>query len=152
MISLLLEMSDFPDVDLTSMANQIAKIYPNFIHKSEQLNKIFDVLIDSCIKPASFALENSNSEETQSWHIKARVLPILQVFYFRHIFFLPKETRDRIIIFLDTLLSDQQVEVRRLASISLSGIVQCSAKSSISVLIVRVYFFANTYRIDTELI
>ena len=131
-------MSDFPDVDLSLMATQISKIYPNFLHNSSQLNSIFDILIN-----LASPLQESNNLEAPSWHIKTRVLPILQVFYFRHIFFLSKETRDRIVFFLDSLLSDQQVEVRRLASISLSGIVQCSAKSSIDVLIVRIFFLTK---------
>ena len=138
MVNLLLDMQDFPDVDLSSMAAQISKIYPNFLHSATQLDSIVDILIGLCLMPSDSPIRKESCDfvESKSWHTKTKVLPLLQVFYFRHIYSLSKGAKEKIMMLLDTLIRDNQVEVRRLACITLSGIVQCSEKSSIQFLIV----------------
>jgi proteasome activator subunit 4 len=121
-----LEMQESSDQDLSGIASIVAKIFPNFLHDGYQLNAIFETLTQVCLK-----------KSLQTWHAKIRVLPILQVLFFRHLFLLSTESKSMMMDTLYKLISDSQVEVRQLASITISGLVQCSERSAIESLIHR---------------
>jgi proteasome activator subunit 4 len=72
--------------------------------------------------------------ESNSWHIRMKALPILQVFFFKHLFLLQSEEVIRIMDVITNLLMDTQIEVRQLASVTLSGLVRCSQRDAIHVL------------------
>jgi len=46
-----------------------------------------------------------------SWRVRAKVLPVLQVFYFRHLFQLDSATMIRVMDVVSELLLDSQIEV-----------------------------------------
>lgn len=60
--------------------------------------------------------------QTSQWHARRRVLSFLQVTFFRNLFVAPEV---RIKETLVARLGDDQVEVRELASSTLSGLIQC---------------------------
>jgi proteasome activator subunit 4 len=72
--------------------------------------------------------------ESNSWHIRMKALPILQVFFFKHLFLLQSSEVIRIMDVITDLLMDTQIEVRQLASVTLSGLVRCSQRDAIHVL------------------
>jgi proteasome activator subunit 4 len=72
--------------------------------------------------------------ESNSWHIRMKALPILQVFFFKHLFLLQSSEVIRIMDVITNLLMDTQIEVRQLASVTLSGLVRCSQRDAIHVL------------------
>lgn len=120
-------MQDYSDQDLSNMAIQVLKIYPNFLQDPIQLENILHTLSELC--------QNSTSES--NWHVKTRVLPVIQVLYFRHLYLLSAKSKKEVMDLLYILIRDSQVEVRKLASITLSGLVQCSERKEIESMIVR---------------
>jgi len=71
------------------------------------------------------AIEKISAERRQ-WHHRLRVMMVVQVFYYRQLFVLTKDQRDRLFNVVTTLLHDTQLEVREAASSTLSGMVQCT--------------------------
>ncbi len=68
---------------------------------------------------------------SQSWRIRLHALPALVVFFYRN---LPSISQDGILKLMDVLLeclSDENVEVREMASKVFSGVVRCSQRQSI---------------------
>lgn len=108
-----IEMQDYSDQDLNAMCSQVIRIIPNFQHTPLQLEMTLSSLTTICV----------NAED---WHVKQRILPLLQVLYFRHLFQMTERYIDQLLDLLFLLLKDPQVEVRQLTAITLSGIVQCS--------------------------
>ncbi|ORX56233.1 hypothetical protein DM01DRAFT_330261 [Hesseltinella vesiculosa] len=65
-----------------------------------------------------------------NWHVRVRTLPLLQVFFFKHLFLLDGQ----VIAIMDaigSLLLDHRLEVRHMASITLGGLVRCSQRDAI---------------------
>lgn len=57
------------------------------------------------------------------WHTRAAMLPFLQIFLFNHRFLLNEEERRQVRELVISLLADARVEVRELASVSLSSLL-----------------------------
>ena len=81
---------------------------------------------------------------SQSWRIRLHALPALVVFFYRN---LPSISQDGILKLMDVLLeclSDENVEVREMASKVFSGVVRCSQRQSIIPLkVTRSRFFSD---------
>lgn len=56
------------------------------------------------------------------WHARRRILAFLQVAFFRNLFTFPEAKVKELLLHL---LADDQIEVRELASSTLSGLIQC---------------------------
>jgi proteasome activator subunit 4 len=123
----ILEMLDYSEQDLSNMAVQVLKIFPNFLQDPIQLEGVLHTLSELCKKTSS----------DTNWHVKTRVLPVIQVLYFRHLYLLSGTSRKEIMDLLYILIRDPQVEVRKLASITLSGLVQCSERKEIESMIAK---------------
>ncbi|KAJ3513732.1 hypothetical protein NLJ89_g2785 [Agrocybe chaxingu] len=70
-------------------------------------------------------------QNSPSWRVRLKALPLLQVFYFRHI---PLISEIRIVEILEVLcrcLDDEIVEVREMAAATLSGILRLSPRRSV---------------------
>lgn len=117
-------MQDYADPELSLMASQVAKLYPNFLNTPELIPTLFRYFLNVCTEP----------ELQKTWHIKTRILPILQVLYFRHLHLLASGVKAAVISCLASLIQDQQLEVRKLAGITLSGIIRCSERDAIETL------------------
>ncbi|UZJ50775.1 hypothetical protein CBS101457_000095 [Exobasidium rhododendri] len=76
-------------------------------------------------------IENSKD----SWRSRLDALPVLQVVYFQNLFYLEVEVIEEIIASLLTLLQDAHLEVREMASATLSGLVRCSQRRLIKSLL-----------------
>ena len=120
----LFEMQEESDSDLQGRCEVMARLYRDLQHSPEMLMRILTLLLNIL-------------ESNKRWHIKMRVLPIVQVLFFRHLHLLQPETTERVMDVILTLLADQQVEVRHLASATLSGLIRCSERSIISRLVKR---------------
>eukprot|EP00038_Savillea_parva_P004886 m.144688 g.144688 ORF g.144688 m.144688 type:complete len:1888 (+) comp11603_c0_seq2:145-5808(+) len=60
--------------------------------------------------------------DDESWHVRERALCFVQIFFFRNLFFVPKDMLSQLVV---KSLEDPQLEVRDLASATLSGMVRC---------------------------
>ncbi|KAK0553638.1 Proteasome activator BLM10 [Tilletia horrida] len=67
----------------------------------------------------------------ESWRMRLDVLPILQIAYFRNLFYLTPAIVQEVNDLLLELLQDAHLEVREMASATLSGIIRCSQRSMI---------------------
>ena len=61
-----------------------------------------------------------------------RILPTCQIFYFRNLFLIEKSSQIKILESIVDLLQYSKIEVRKLASITLSGLVRCSQRDVVS--------------------
>jgi len=59
---------------------------------------------------------------------------ILQVFYFHHLHLMTRDTAVLVMESVSELLSDPQIEVRQLASVTLAGLIRCSQRDAIDTL------------------
>ncbi|KAH9081608.1 hypothetical protein EDB83DRAFT_2512470 [Lactarius deliciosus] len=82
------------------------------------------------IEAISVNFVNAISSST-SWRIRLNSLPILVVFFYRNLMGISNASASRIMDLMLNCLSDDNVEVREMASSSLSGIVRVSQRQSI---------------------
>ena len=64
-----------------------------------------------------------------SWHQRLRALVNMQVIYFRRIFLMKKQQRDKLFAAVSDMLSDPQIEVRTASSTTLAGMIRCSPRT-----------------------
>lgn len=62
----------------------------------------------------------------RQWHHRQRLLGVIQIFYYRQLFALSKQDRQRLFDIVILSLNDSQLEVREQASQTLSAMVQCT--------------------------
>ena len=67
----------------------------------------------------------------KSWRIRLNSLPILVVFFYRNLMGISNASASMIMDLMLNCLSDDNVEVREMASSSLSGIVRVSQRQNI---------------------
>jgi len=118
MITVLIDILDYEDTELQEFNINILSMYAQIIYPQSMVEMHINHLLDTI-------------RTTSSWHIKIRVLPILQVFFFKHLFYITSEMKDKIIQLLADTLQDSRIEVRQLANETLSGIIRCSSRESI---------------------
>ncbi|KXS09674.1 hypothetical protein M427DRAFT_75194 [Gonapodya prolifera JEL478] len=78
----------------------------------------------------AFLINQISSSE--SWHVRSRTLPLLQVVFFQNLFLLTEEQKRNTLQAVSALLTDSQLEVRQLASVTLSGMLRLSSVSTVS--------------------
>lgn len=105
--------------DLQSMANRVLNLmaimsYPPPELVAQLIEQLLEILTTS-----------------KSWHIRIRTLPILQVFFFKHLFDMELNQVISIMDAVGGLLLDEQIEVRTLAGVTLGGLVRCSQRGAI---------------------
>ena len=88
--------------------------------KSSDVSTVYAVLDVHCIH-----------YHIQSWRVRLKALPTLLVFFYRNLMVITSETVTRMMDVLLDCLSDENVEVREMASQMLSGVVRCSQRQSI---------------------
>ncbi|KAJ2996608.1 hypothetical protein NUW54_g7221 [Trametes sanguinea] len=82
-------------------------------------------------------------KSSSSWRIRVNALPTLIVFFYRNLLSMSSNIVARLMHVLLDCLSDENIEVREMASKMLSGVVRCSQRQSIIPLKDR---FVNTLR------
>ncbi|KAI8975614.1 hypothetical protein BDF20DRAFT_879640 [Mycotypha africana] len=119
----LFEMQEIhDDQDLQLMATRVLSSVSRINYPPAMIPDLIDQLI--------VTLTTSGS-----WHMRIRALPVLQVFFFKHIFLLDKQHIVRIMETVGQMLMDSQIEVRQLASETLGGLVRCSQRDAIKKLL-----------------
>ncbi|KAI0702440.1 ARM repeat-containing protein [Cytidiella melzeri] len=73
----------------------------------------------------------STIKSSDSWRVRLKALPTLLVFFYRNLMAISSKTVTRMMDVLLDCLSDENVEVREMASQMLSGVVRCSQRQSI---------------------
>lgn len=120
-----LQMPDYGDPDLTEMANSVLELYPHYQHDPWSITESFNILV----KHAQIV--------GKSRHLKMRILPIIQVLYFRNVFTLSNTIKTNVLDLLKTMIFDVQQEVRSLVRITLSGIIRLSTQAEIQNIMVK---------------
>ncbi|KAI9193627.1 uncharacterized protein BJ171DRAFT_249708 [Polychytrium aggregatum] len=127
-----LYMQDCPDKDLQEQAAQLTQMFAHLPYPSQRVPEMIKHLTQLLVQPRGDAgSEAVHPVGAVSWHIKVRALPMLQVFYFKHLFLMRPEAVAMVMEAIYELLMDHQVEVRQLASVTLSGLIRCSQRDAI---------------------
>ncbi|KAJ3196227.1 hypothetical protein HK101_009690 [Irineochytrium annulatum] len=109
------------DKDLQSASAAIASLYPTHPHPLR--------LVPMTLNRLMAAITSQHD-----WHTRLRLLPSLQVFFFKHLHLISSEDAVKIVSAIGELLEDAQMEVRQMAAVTLSGLIRCSQRDAISVL------------------
>jgi len=118
MVTILIDLLNYEDTELQDFNINILYMYAQIIYPQSMIESLINQLLDTI-------------KTTNSWHIKIKILPALQVFFFKHLFYISSEMKDKIIQLLADSLQDSRIEVRQLANETLSGIIRCSSRESI---------------------
>lgn len=110
------------DQDLQIMATNVLSSIARLNYPPSMVPKMIDAFLN--------ILTTSSS-----WHIRIRALPVLQIFFFKHLFLMNSEELIRIMQVVGQMLKDTQIEVRQLASVTLGGLVRCSQRDAIQSLL-----------------
>ncbi|KNC98256.1 uncharacterized protein SPPG_06655 [Spizellomyces punctatus DAOM BR117] len=127
----LLQMQVHADQDLQASAKAVAQMYANTPHPQEMVPNTVEMLLKAGTEGTVTGRDSPSESATKRWQVRWRVLPTLQVFYFRHLFLLDGDVVRRVVESVSRLLEDAQVEVRQLASVTLSGLIRCSQREAV---------------------
>ncbi|OBZ79732.1 Proteasome activator complex subunit 4A [Grifola frondosa] len=115
----IIRMSELNDSsELQKYSSAVLYVLSAVTPPSEYIEIIADNFID--------AIKSSTS-----WRIRVNVLPTLIVFFYRNLLSMSSSVASRLMDALLECLSDENVEVREMASKMLSGVVRCSQRQSI---------------------
>lgn len=114
-------IQDTDDPDLQQIATQVVNFTGHFMYTIP----MEPVMIQTLLK----VLGSENS-----WHVRIKVLPVLQVLFFRNLFLLPTSLMAVVVDQVLGLLTDSQLEVRHLAAVTLAGLIRCSQRDVIEML------------------
>ncbi|CAG8478849.1 9710_t:CDS:10, partial [Acaulospora colombiana] len=109
------------DQDLQSLATHVLNIIASFAYPPDMVPPMVKRFVEILT-------------ETPSWHIRVKALPVLQVFFFKHLFMLSEEEMIRVMDVVSGMMKDTQIEVRQLAAVTLSGLIRCSQRDAIDTL------------------
>ena len=110
----LLHMMDVKeDPELQSLAYHVFRHLPNIPQRSGEDGALVDALIRI-------------GRTSSSWHQRLRVMINMQIIFFRRLFLLSAENRQKLFDCVASMLEDSQHEVRAGASATLSGMIRCS--------------------------
>ncbi|KAJ1028660.1 hypothetical protein NDA16_001826 [Ustilago loliicola] len=116
----MLELHD--NKELSALARAVLTKISTHPFTSEHAGKLIDTLL------------HVTRSSVDSWRARLDTLPVLQVIYFQNLFYLSDATITSIVELLLELLTDKHLEVREMASTTLSGIVRCSQRRLIKTL------------------
>jgi proteasome activator subunit 4 len=112
-------MQDYSDQELQVASKRVSqRIFPQVQLPLEYLEPCIQQLVGYLQAPS----------DDNSRHLKTRVLPALQIVFFRNLYLLKANTQEETLNSIVNLLYDSRLEVRRLASVTLSGLVRCSQR------------------------
>jgi proteasome activator subunit 4 len=118
LVSYTLQVSESAQADVQEMANAIIKIFPKYVLPKD---KVSTMIAQFC----------EYGTQDVSWHIKIKIINIIQVFYYYHIQFLSISDEKLILESLLNSVEDLHLEVRKAASETLAGILRCSQRNEI---------------------
>ena len=86
------------DQDLQAMATHVLNIIASCPYPPDMIPMMIDKFVEILT-------------ESSSWHIRVKALPVLQVFFFKHLFMLSKDKTDKVMDAVSGMLKDSQIEV-----------------------------------------
>jgi len=98
MVTVLIDLLNYEDTELQDFNINILYMYAQIIYPQSMIETLMNQLLDTI-------------KTTNSWHIKIKILPVLQVFFFKHLFYISSEMKDKIIQLLADSLQDSRIEV-----------------------------------------
>jgi len=98
MVATSINILNYEDTELQTFNNTILNMYSQIIYPQSMVEDSINQLLDTI-------------STTTSWHIKMRILPVLQVYFFKHLFYISSELKDKIIQLLAQTLQDSRIEV-----------------------------------------
>jgi proteasome activator subunit 4 len=101
------------DPELQSLAYHVFRHLPNIPHRIGQDEKLIGSLIRI-------------GQTSKSWHQRLRVMINIQIIFFRRLFLLSNESKQKLFDCVAGMLEDPQHEVRAGAATTLSGMIRCS--------------------------
>ncbi|KAG0049518.1 hypothetical protein BGZ83_005704 [Gryganskiella cystojenkinii] len=111
-------MQDVPDdQDLQQLATLSLLQLARFAYPADMVPKVVDLLCKIL-------------KESESWHVRNNVLPVVQIFFYTNLFSMDVQMMVRVMDAVSSMLLDSQIEVRQLAATTLSGIVRCSQRDA----------------------
>ena len=132
------ELSDNPD--LQAYSSGVLYVLSALTPLSDYVNPILDQFVtsieSSTVSETTFAM-SSFLIVSQSWRTRLHGLPAVAIFFFRNLLTLSQAQIDRVLSLLLDCLSNENVEVREVASKVLSSVVRTSQRQSILPLKVR---------------
>jgi proteasome activator subunit 4 len=141
------ELNDNPELQTHSQA--VLYIISAVTPPSEYIDPIVTAFVDT-IKSSKVMKSRCRSPYPvlmliiQSWRIRLHTMRPLIVFFYRNLLAIGEQTVMRIMDMLLDCLSDDNVEVREMASKTLSGIVRVSQRQSIAPLLVRIVYLVSS--------
>jgi proteasome activator subunit 4 len=109
-----LEAVENSEPKLQAMAGAITKLYGNILQNSRTVGD------------AAMELVTLLKEQSTAWQKKIRILLIVQNFFFRNFLIVSIDLKRTLLSTICELITDPNLEVRNLASITLSGVIRCS--------------------------
>jgi proteasome activator subunit 4 len=82
-------------------------LIPHYLHNAMQVQSQIMWFSELCVSD----LIHDEITETASWHTKCRVLPMLQVLYFTHLFSISPTLKNEVMNLLLFLIQDSHVQV-----------------------------------------
>jgi len=110
------ELNDNPE--LQSYSSGVLYIISSIPPSSAYISVILNIFVDAIKKSAS-------------WRLRLHALPTLVVFFYRNLLAITSEDTSKVMDVLLLCLSDENIEVREMASKTLSSVVRCSQRHSI---------------------
>jgi proteasome activator subunit 4 len=101
------------DPELQSLAYHVFRHLPNIPHRIGEDQAMIDALIRI-------------GRTSSSWHQRLRVMINMQIIFFRRLFLLSEESKQKLFGCVADMLEDSQHEVRAGAATTLSGMIRCS--------------------------
>lgn len=101
------------DPELQSLAYHVFRHLPNIPHRIGQDEQLIASLIRI-------------GQTSKSWHQRLRVMINMQIIFFRRLFLLSEESKQKLFDCVAGMLEDPQHEVRAGAATTLSGMIRCS--------------------------
>ncbi|KAJ3120038.1 hypothetical protein HK100_000059, partial [Physocladia obscura] len=115
------KMIEYDDADLQKTASGIAVLYGHMSVPKWLLPRAINQILQALAPDSEL-----------KWQAKLKVIPVLQILFFRNVLQLSSEMKALIMDTVSGLLEDPQVEIRNIAGVTLSGLVRCSERASIS--------------------
>ncbi|ORY39104.1 hypothetical protein BCR33DRAFT_662528, partial [Rhizoclosmatium globosum] len=116
----IVKMIEYDEAELQKSAAVLSTIYSHAPFPLHLLPRVIHQILDILAQP------------DLKWQVKLKLIPVLQIIFFKNLIFMTSELKQLILETVSGLLGHSQVEIRNLAGVTLSGLVRCSERSSIS--------------------
>ncbi|KAL5535214.1 BLM3_1 [Sanghuangporus sanghuang] len=104
--------------DLSRRANNLLVRMCGVVPPRQLIDPLIDTIFDAI-------------KTSQSWRVRLKALPLLQIFYFRQLVLIPEAKVLEMLEVICRCLDDENIEVREMAATTLSGIIRVSPRHGV---------------------